>query len=57
MPPRVAVVIGPVSANSLYKTGVFREWTGDFPPICLGDFETGNLETKSMREKPGFPGV
>ena len=52
-----AVVIEPVSANSLCKTGVFRKMAGDFPRFCPRDWETGSLETSRIPKKPGFPGL
>jgi hypothetical protein len=48
---RAAVVIEPVSANSLRETGVFRETSGDFPPFRPREWETGSLETKPNGEK------
>lgn len=54
---RAAVVIEPVSANSLCETGVFRETAGDFPLFRPGDWKTENLETKPNAGKPRFQGL
>lgn len=48
---RAGVVIEPVSANSLCKTGVFRETAGDFPLFLPAGCETGTLETKPNARK------
>jgi hypothetical protein len=55
--PRAAVVIEPVSGENLCKTGISADRAGDFRQFRSRDWETGSLETKSMREKPGFPGL
>jgi len=55
--PRAAVVIEPVSANSLRKTGIFREWAGDFPAFRSGDWKSGRVETKSNAGKARIPGL
>jgi hypothetical protein len=47
MPPRAAVVIEPVSADNLRKTGISADKAGDFPRIPPQDRKTGSAETKS----------
>src|SRR3954452_11391238 len=56
MPPQAAVVIEPVSANNLCKTGVFAERAGDFRQFRSRDWEIGSLETKSNARKAGISG-
>src|SRR5882762_6840720 len=51
---RAAVVIKPVSDNSLRKTGIFAERAGDFRRFPPQDRRTGSPETNRMREKPVF---
>jgi hypothetical protein len=43
-----------VSANSLCKTGVFRETAGDFPLFLGSSWETGSPETNPNAEKAGI---
>jgi hypothetical protein len=53
---RAAVVIGPISARSLCKTGIFADKAGDFrrfPPEVL---RAGSPETKSNARKAGISG-
>ena len=52
---RAAVVIKPVSADSLPKTGIFADKAGDFRRFPPQARQSGSPETKRMREKPGFP--
>jgi hypothetical protein len=54
---RAAVVIKPVSYNSLRKTGIFAERAGDFRRFPPQDRRTGSPETNRMREKPVFTAV
>jgi hypothetical protein len=53
--PRAAVLIEPVSADSLPKTGIFAETAGDFRRFRLRFGKAGVRRPKRMREKPGFP--
>src|ERR1700759_929162 len=48
---RAAVVIEPVSVNSLRRTGVLQECAGDFRQIHREDLESRSLETKSNVRK------
>lgn len=53
---RAAVVIEPVSANSLHETGVFPKTAGDYPPFCFEGCETRSLEIEPNAEKVGISG-
>jgi hypothetical protein len=53
---RAAVVIEPVSANNLYKTGISPDAVGDFWPIPSHDREIGSLETKPNAQKARISG-
>jgi hypothetical protein len=57
MPPRAAVVIEPVSADNLRKTGISADKAGDFPRIPPQDRKTGSAETKSKARKAGSSGL
>jgi hypothetical protein len=52
---RAAVVIKPVSADSLRKTGIFADKGGDFRRFPAQIGEPGVRRRNRMREKPGFP--
>jgi hypothetical protein len=53
---RAAVVIKPVSANSLSKTGIFAEKAGDFRPFPPSPRQTGGPETKANARKARISG-
>jgi hypothetical protein len=53
---RAAVVIEPVSATSLRKTGIFADKAGDFRRFPPRDRQTGGPETKSNARKAGISG-
>ncbi|MBR1237862.1 hypothetical protein [Bradyrhizobium sp. AUGA SZCCT0182] len=50
-----AVVIEPVSADSLRKTGIFADMAGDFRRFLSQLRQTGSLETKANARKAGIP--
>ena len=54
--PRAAVVIEPVSADSLRKTGIFAVKAGDFRRFPPQVRRTGSPETKSNARKAGISG-
>src|SRR5712672_3558845 len=54
---RAAVVIKPVSADSLRKTGIFADKAGDFRRFPPQVRRTGGLETKSNARKAGISGA
>jgi hypothetical protein len=49
-----AVMIGPVSADNLCKTGIFEDRAGDFRRFHLKFGESGARRRNPMREKPRF---
>jgi len=51
-----AVVIEPVSADSLCKTGIFADRAGDYRQFRPRDWEIGSLEIKSNAQKAGISG-
>ncbi len=51
-----AVVIKPVSANNLCKTGIFAEKARDFRQFRSRQWEIRSLETKSIARKAGISG-
>lgn len=53
---RAAVVIKPVSADSLRKTGIFADKAGDFRRFPPQVRRTGSPETKSSERKAGISG-
>jgi hypothetical protein len=53
---RAAVVIKPVSADSLRKTGIFADKAGDFRQFPPPNRRNGSLETKSNARKAGISG-
>ena len=56
-PSRAAVVIKPVSADSLRRTGIFADKAGDFRRFPLKVGRTGRPETKSNARKAGISGT
>jgi hypothetical protein len=52
--PRAAVVIEPVSVDSLRKTGIFAMWPETFDDFHRKLGEPGVQRHNRMREKPGF---
>jgi len=53
---RAAVVIKPVSADSLRKTGIFADKAGDFRQFPPPNRCNGSLETKSNARKARISG-
>jgi hypothetical protein len=53
---RAAVLIEPVSAHSLPKTGIFAERAGDFPHFRPQARQSGRPETESKARKAGISG-
>ena len=51
---RAAVVIAPVSASNLHKTGVFRETAGDFPRFRQGLADRKSGDQAERRKSPDF---
>ena len=54
--PRAAVVIKPVSADSLRKMGISADKAGDFRQLPPQDRRAGSPETKSNGQKAGISG-
>lgn len=52
-----AVVIEPVSADSLRKTGIFANMAGDFRRFLPRLRRTRSLETKTIAQKAGISGL
>ena len=48
---RAPVVIAPISADSLRKTGILRDWAGDFQAFRPGDRQIGSVETQLNARK------
>ena len=53
---RAAVLIKPVSADSLPKTGIFAETAGDFQPFPPQIRRSRILETEANAQKAGISG-
>jgi hypothetical protein len=53
---RAAVLIEPVSADSLPKTGIFAEKVGDFRRFPPQAWQGGSPETKAKARKAGISG-
>jgi hypothetical protein len=51
---RAAVVIKPVSDDSLRETGIFADTAGDFRQFALQDWRIGNPETKPNARNAGI---
>jgi hypothetical protein len=56
LPSPAAVVIKPVSADSLRKTGIFADKAGDFWQIPPQVRRSGSPETKSNTREAGISG-
>jgi hypothetical protein len=53
---QATVVIAPISADSLRKTGIFGDVAGDFQDLVLPNHRFGSLETKPNARKAGISG-